>query len=198
MRRSEIFLQMVATQHLDQHWSRDLQVWVRLLPPPPLQCGQGPQPGTPWRVCHPTAARESDSSARGCWDDRISAPGKAVRNIIVLSLFRQKRYIFASYLSSQVTAMLVTFCQWCVWYLAHKPALLATSYIQKVGHKIAALSHAFVNYKHQFNTDKIKIWVQNCCIFCCLTPNSRACDICLVQFHFNVMCKSFERHAKHE
>ena len=106
MRRSEIFLQMVATQHPDRHWSRDLQVWVCLLPPPPLQCGQGPQTGTPWRVCHPTAARESDSSARGCWDDRISAPGKAVRNSILLSLFRQKRYIFASYLSSQVTAML--------------------------------------------------------------------------------------------
>ena len=57
MRKSEVFLQMVATQHPDRHWSRDLQVWVYLLPPPP-RCGQGP-PGTPWRVCHPTAARES-------------------------------------------------------------------------------------------------------------------------------------------
>ena len=97
---------MVATQHLDQHWSQDLQVWVCLLPLPPLQCGQGPQTGTPWRACHPTAARESDSSARGCCDDRISAPGKAVRNIIVLSFFMQTEYIFASDLSSQVTAML--------------------------------------------------------------------------------------------
>ena len=139
MRKSEVFLQMVATQHLDRHWSRDLQVWVCLLPPP-LQCGQGPQPGTPWKASHPTAAREPDSSARGCWDDRMSAPGKAVVNIIVLSFFMQKEYIFASDLSSQVTAMLVTLYQWCVWYLPHKPALFVTLYIQKAGHKIAALT----------------------------------------------------------
>ena len=46
------------------------------------------------------------SLARGCCADRMSAPGKAVVNIIVLSFFMQKEYIFASDLSSQVTALL--------------------------------------------------------------------------------------------
>ena len=124
MRRNKIFQQMVATQHLDQHWSQDLQVWVCLLLPP-LQCGQGPQRRIPWRACHLTAARESNSSARGCWDDRISAPGSVCWWSFLLT-FVQKRSSFSFFefelLRSQ--PRWVTFCQWRVknvgsWCLIH-------------------------------------------------------------------------------
>ena len=121
MRRSKIFLQMVATQHLDQHWSRDLQVWVCLLLPP-LQCGQGLHPGTPWKASHPTAARKSNSSARGCCDDRMSAPG-SVCTLVKFSVnicTKEVLFFFFEFELLRSQPWWVTFCHWRVkkrWFL---------------------------------------------------------------------------------
>ena len=197
MRKSEVFLQMVATQHQDRHWSRDLQVWVCLLPPPP-RCGQGP-PGTPWRVCHPTAARESVHQ-EGVGMIECQHLGK-LWWILLFGHSLCKRGIFLLQIwALRSQPCWVTLYQWCVWYLPHKPVLFATSHIQKAGHNIAALTAmplwiTNIHLIQRISEIEYKIAVY---IFFFFFFFFILTDICLVQFQFNIMCKSFERHAKHE